>query len=304
MSNDPADVASNPRPLRIFLCHSSVDKLAVREVLYRRLKADGFEPWLDEQDLLPGQDWQLEIPKAVRQSDMVIVCLSKASINAADYLQLKFALDVADEQPAGDIFIIPLRLEECNIPDRLQRWQGVDLFDTNGYARLLLAVQFRAKSLLAASATPSEELAAPRPQTDETSQSDSVVSNQSGGVDLKTNDAAVGEDVIGRDKVVSAGGHIIHAEPGSTIVFNTPSVSEPVERIADEKAGQEQPAPEKTEAEQLAAPQAETERSANEKAAPELLVAAQKAEAERIVTQSSVRNSLVAENSDVLVDSP
>jgi hypothetical protein len=40
--------------LRIFLCYSSGDKPAVRE-LYRRLRADGFEPWLDGVNLLPGQ---------------------------------------------------------------------------------------------------------------------------------------------------------------------------------------------------------------------------------------------------------
>ncbi|HTP10322.1 MAG TPA: TIR domain-containing protein, partial [Anaerolineae bacterium] len=86
--------------LRIFLCHSSADKPAVRE-LYQRLRADGFAPWLDEEDLLPGQDWQHEIPKVVRNADAVIVCLSHGSITKTGYVQkeIKFALDVADEQP-------------------------------------------------------------------------------------------------------------------------------------------------------------------------------------------------------------
>jgi hypothetical protein len=47
---------------RIFLCHASEDKAQVREV-YRRLAAiQGFEPWLDEENLLPGQIWENEIP--------------------------------------------------------------------------------------------------------------------------------------------------------------------------------------------------------------------------------------------------
>ena len=50
---------------RIFLCHASDDKAQVREV-YQRLQAiDGLEPWLDEEDLLPGQDWTREIPRAL-----------------------------------------------------------------------------------------------------------------------------------------------------------------------------------------------------------------------------------------------
>jgi len=45
---------------RIFLCHASEDKARVREV-YQHLKALGFAPWLDEVDILPGQDWEYEI---------------------------------------------------------------------------------------------------------------------------------------------------------------------------------------------------------------------------------------------------
>ena len=104
---------TSSRSLRVFLCHSSADKPAVRE-LYQRLCADGIDAWLDEENLLPGQDWQREIPRVVRQSDAVIVCLSKGSINQAGYVQkeIKFALDVVDEQPEDTIFLIPLKLED------------------------------------------------------------------------------------------------------------------------------------------------------------------------------------------------
>jgi hypothetical protein len=67
------------RPLRVFLCHSSADKPAVRD-LYDQLTARGIDAWLDEKKLLPGQLWKMEIPKAVREADAVIICLSKISI--------------------------------------------------------------------------------------------------------------------------------------------------------------------------------------------------------------------------------
>lgn len=51
--------------------------------------------------------------------------------------ELKKALDVADEQPEGVAYLIPVRLEECEMPDRLKRWHGVDLFREGGYERLL-----------------------------------------------------------------------------------------------------------------------------------------------------------------------
>jgi hypothetical protein len=97
-----------PRKLKIFLCHSSGDKETVRQ-LCKQLRGDGFDPWLDEEQLLPGQDWNFEISNAVRNSDTVVVCLSSQSVGKAGYVQkeIKFALDVADQQPEGAIFVIP-----------------------------------------------------------------------------------------------------------------------------------------------------------------------------------------------------
>jgi hypothetical protein len=137
-----------PRKLRVFLCHSSGDKPAVRD-LYRRLENVGIKSWLDEEDLLPGQDWQREIPRAVRNSDVVIVCLSRSSITRSGYVQkeIKFALDVADKQPEDTIFIIPLRLDECKVPERLRKWQWVNFNDARGFERLLRALRLRADSI-------------------------------------------------------------------------------------------------------------------------------------------------------------
>ena len=39
----------------------------------------GHEPWLDEDRLLPGQDWDREIRRAIEHADVVIVCLSERS---------------------------------------------------------------------------------------------------------------------------------------------------------------------------------------------------------------------------------
>lgn len=76
----------------------------------RYLRRAGVDPWLDEEKLLPGADWELEIRKAVRESAVVIVSLSR-QFNQAGYRQkeVKLALDTADEKLEGDIFIIPAR---------------------------------------------------------------------------------------------------------------------------------------------------------------------------------------------------
>ena len=140
------------RPLRVFLCHSSNDKPAVRE-LYQKLCAEVWiQPWLDEEELYPGQDWDLEIQKAIKETDAIIVCISKSSTTKEGYVQkeIKKALDYSDEKLEGAVFIIPVRLEECKPPERLSKWQYADYFEgqrERGIQRLLVSLSKRASSL-------------------------------------------------------------------------------------------------------------------------------------------------------------
>jgi hypothetical protein len=103
------------------------------------LREGGFNTWLDEEALLPGQDWAFQISKAVRESHIVLACLSKTSITKEGHVQkeIKQALDVADEKPEETIFLIPVRLEDCEIPQILRKWHWVNLFEDSGYSRLL-----------------------------------------------------------------------------------------------------------------------------------------------------------------------
>ena len=136
------------RPLRVFLCHASQDKPAVRK-LHRYLKQRGVQPWLDELDLLPGENWEVEIPNTIFSSDVILVCLSKNSVDKEGYVQkeISFALDKAMEKPEGTIFVVPVKLEDCDVPKRLNRFQWVDVFRQDGYKRLMLSLQKRASGL-------------------------------------------------------------------------------------------------------------------------------------------------------------
>lgn len=134
--------------LKAFLCHASADKPEVKK-LYRALKDEGFDPWLDAVNLMPGEDWEAEIAAAVKASHVVIVCLSQTAVTKAGFVQkeIKMALDVADLQPEGNIFVIPTRIENCTVPDRLSKWHWVDLYEDGGYQKLVAALRKRAKNI-------------------------------------------------------------------------------------------------------------------------------------------------------------
>jgi hypothetical protein len=130
------------KQLQVFLLHARSDEKAVRR-LYRRLTKDGAEVWLDQENLFPGQDWQHEIHKAIHGSDIVIVCLSRQFNKQGGYRyeELRIALEKAKSIPDGEIFLIPVRLESCDVPEPLHRWQRVDLFETDGYKKLMSALK-------------------------------------------------------------------------------------------------------------------------------------------------------------------
>jgi hypothetical protein len=137
------------RRLHIFICHASQDKPTVRK-LSSLLKGERWiDPWLDEERILGGQNWDFEIKKAVRASDVVIVCLSRTSITKDGYVQkeIRLALDIADRKPEGTIYIIPLKIERCIVPERLDHWQWINFFSKDGYERLLESLRVRALSL-------------------------------------------------------------------------------------------------------------------------------------------------------------
>jgi len=146
------------RPLKVFLCYAHSDKDKVRE-LYRYLKRRGVQPWFDEENLVAGQDWQVEIPKALATSDAIIICLTKNSVDKEGYIQkeIKFALDKALEMPEGKIFLIPVKFEECEVPFSLSRYHWVDLTIESGYSKMMKALKFRASHLERATVEISQE---------------------------------------------------------------------------------------------------------------------------------------------------
>ena len=128
---------------RIFLCHASEDKAQVREVYHRLRAIDGFEPWLDEEDLLPGQEWAREIPRALQTSDFILIFLSRNSVAKRGYVQreMKLALDAWQELPEGTIHTIPVRIDDCDVPEQFRRYHWANLFEPNGFDRIVRAIR-------------------------------------------------------------------------------------------------------------------------------------------------------------------
>ncbi len=134
---------SKRRKLSVFLCHAHEDKPAVR-ALYERLAVEpGISPWLDEKDLVPGQDWRAEITKRIGDSDAFVVFLSETATGKTGFVQkeMTLALDAYEMRPEGSIYVIPYKLEQCDIPARLGRFHAVPHDAARPYDELMRALR-------------------------------------------------------------------------------------------------------------------------------------------------------------------
>jgi len=131
-----------PNNANIFLIHAHKDREVVHKC-YQRLIKDGLNVWLDAERLEPGQNWQNEIRNALLQCDVVIVCLTRNFDKQHGYRheELKLALEKAKFIPADQVSIIPVRLEECDLPESLRHLHRVDLFKQGGYKRLVRSLK-------------------------------------------------------------------------------------------------------------------------------------------------------------------
>lgn len=128
---------------KLFLSYARADALQVGQ-LHDNLYTAGHKPWMDTKCLVGGEKWEVAIRKAIREADFFILCLSSRSINRRGFIQkeIRQALSILEEMLEEDIYLIPVRLEDCPMVDQhLETLQWIDLFEPDGFQRLVHAIQ-------------------------------------------------------------------------------------------------------------------------------------------------------------------
>ena len=130
---------------RIFIAYVTEDAGAAAR-LYDDLARAGFHPWMDTRKLLAGQNWARAIDLAIETADFFVACFSRHSVDKRGGFQaeIRYALDCARRIPLDQIFVLPVRFDNCRIPRSIEReWQYIDLFPDweAGIARLARAIR-------------------------------------------------------------------------------------------------------------------------------------------------------------------
>ena len=113
---------------KVFLSHSSSDKSIVIS-LALDLQKRGISTWLDAFDILPGESIVTKINEAIDECTFALLFLSKNSVKS-NWVMKEWETMLWDEINSGKIKIIPVKLEECEIPKILQTKKYIDLSDS------------------------------------------------------------------------------------------------------------------------------------------------------------------------------
>lgn len=130
---------------RIFIAYVVEDRDKARR-LADAIEAAGMRPWLDQRKLLVGQDWRGCIERAIDGADFFVACFSNRSLRKRGQFQteLRAALRCAERMPLDDFFLLPVRFDDCRVPERIQsQIQYVDLFPDweEGIEKLLRSIR-------------------------------------------------------------------------------------------------------------------------------------------------------------------
>lgn len=133
--------------LKVFVSYAKEDRdLALK--YYDLFLQEGAAPWMDVKHLLPGQNWEAEIEKAFSDANVVVLMLSKQSVNKRGFVQREAndAIERLRYKQPTDIYVIPLLLEPCDVPSHISgRLQYVDLSTAGAWGQVQASLQIAAE---------------------------------------------------------------------------------------------------------------------------------------------------------------
>src|SRR5262249_8606476 len=102
---------------------------------------------MDVRNILPGETHSQSINRAIHESEFFLAILSKNSIDKGGNAQreVKKALEVWESKAENDIYLIPIRLEPCELPENLSSFYPANLFEPDGLQNLLKSLHMGVK---------------------------------------------------------------------------------------------------------------------------------------------------------------
>ena len=118
-------------PAGVFLSHSSKDKLFVTRLAIDLLK-QGIPVWFDKWEIDIGDSLLKSIKNGISESMKLILVLSNSSLQS-DWVNSEIKIGLAKEKLFGSPFLIPITIDDCEVPSLIADRVYADFRDPNRY---------------------------------------------------------------------------------------------------------------------------------------------------------------------------
>ena len=126
------------KALPIFFSYSHADADRVAKFA-ATLRLAGFPTWIDQDQLLPGQNWFEKVGRAIDNARLAIVFLSRDAVSRPGAFLMETQDMLADRNKQGQdsIKVFVVKLEEVQTPNHLRQYVSFLAYQEDGYSALL-----------------------------------------------------------------------------------------------------------------------------------------------------------------------
>jgi 5'-deoxynucleotidase YfbR-like HD superfamily hydrolase len=117
--------------VKLFLSHSSKDKVVVNRIR-TDLNSHGYQTWVDDTDIIPSTSIPSSIQEGLAQCKVVILFLSRHSVTSK-WVSTEWEITIFRTLSGEGVTLIPLRLDECQIPLFLTHCKYSDFREKDNY---------------------------------------------------------------------------------------------------------------------------------------------------------------------------
>jgi TIR domain/Effector-associated domain 2 len=124
--------------LDFFISYTDADQAWASWIAWE-LEEAGFQVYVGAWDFVPGMNWQAAMQKGVSECERTIALVSRAYLHSV-YGQLEWQVTQASDPRGMSRQLIPIRIEECALPELMSGVVSFDLFglsQESARARLL-----------------------------------------------------------------------------------------------------------------------------------------------------------------------
>ena len=139
ISTEIANRASARNQPRVFISYAKED-FSIAKKIAAKLEEAGCAVWFDKKSLIPGQDWRKEIEREIPKSHFLILLCSNNGLRRREFYhaEQRLALETQAQIPEDQLYLIPVRLDGCEMPSEISRHHYLDWYNNEQNEQQLL----------------------------------------------------------------------------------------------------------------------------------------------------------------------